>query len=264
MKQILVEEQPSQTLAKGLLILEAFSPKRRHWRVRELARELDLSPATVVRLVTTLQNSGYLEQDPVTQRYSLGPMVMRLGNLYAYHNPLTTLARKTFEKYTDKFDYNFYLGKLSRYQVIYMAALDGRGPIKVVVEPGGTTGLHSTALGKVLLAFQDESYIEEFLHSNHLIRYTPNSITDAERLWQQIEQIRQTGYALNNGEHFEDVGAVGAPVLNQSREVVAGVSLAYPRPMIQDGRIDPLSLVGLVKQIADDITMLFSEYSPQA
>ena len=257
----MLENQPSQTLAKGLTILEAFSTNRQHWGIRELARELDLSPATVTRLVTTLANNGYLEQDPNTQRYSLGPMVMKLGNLYAFHNPLSMMARKIFEKYAGIFEYNFYLGKLSRFQVIYLAALDGRGRIKVVVEQGGTTGLHSTALGKVLLAFHDDDFVNQFMASDHFVQYTANSITDPNKLWEQIRKIRTTGIAVNEGEHFDDVSAVGAPIYNQTGEVVAGISLAYPRLLVENGYMDPESLVPLIKRIAAEISDLYSENS---
>ncbi|MBE0689223.1 MAG: IclR family transcriptional regulator, partial [Anaerolineae bacterium] len=233
--------------------LEMFSLEHPHWGIRELARALDMNPATVSRLVTTLQFAGFLEQDSTTQRYSLGPAVVKLANRYVHQNPLPAYARKVFESFADRFEHNFYLGTLSGYQVIYLAVLDGRGRIKVVVEPGGTTGLHSTALGKVLLAFQPDAYVETFIEENRLNAHTQNSISSAKELWAQIHEIRECGIAINDGEHFEDIAAVAAPVFNRQGQVIAGVSLAYPRNLRTQST--PLEyLVPLVKEIAHLIT----------
>lgn len=253
-KRIVAEDQPSQTLAKGLQILEIFSPGKAQWGIREMARELDLNPTTVMRLVTTLQNAGYLEKDLSTQRYMLGPMLAKMGNLYAHHNPLPSIAQRVFEHYTDRFDYNFYLGVLKRFELVYLAVLDGRGPIQVVVEPGGSTSLHSTALGKVLLAAQDDDYIQEFLDANHLTAHTSRSIVNPEELWSQIRTIRKEGHGLNAGEQFDDVGAVGAPVYNHLGKVIAGISLAYPRHMLEGQRLNLDELIALVKEMAAEIS----------
>ena len=252
-KAITTENQPSQTLAKGLNILGAFSPQQLTWGIRELARELDMNPATVMRLVTTLESAGYLTQDAETQRYALGPVVMKLASLYQHHNPLPEFARRIFEDYSDRFEYNFYLGTLSGYQVIYLAVLDGRGRIKVVVETGGSTGLHTTALGKVLLAFQSDEFIQAFIKRSGLTPYNENSLTDPVLLWNQLREIRQTGLAINNGEHFEDIAAIAAPVFGRHGQIVAGVSLAYPRHLFPDPAAFQERLAPLLREIAERI-----------
>lgn len=247
------QTQPSQTLAKGLHILSAFSAQQPTWGIRELARELDMNPATVLRLVATLENAGYLVQDAETQRYALGPVVMKLASLYQHHNPLPEFVRRIFESYADQFEYNFYLGTLSGYQVIYLAVLDGRGRIKIMVETGGTTGLHSTALGKILLAFQSDDYIHAFIKRIGLTPYNANSITNPDMLWQQIRTIRATGIAVNNGEHFEDIAAIAAPIFGRHNQVIAGVSLAYPRQIFPDGEAYQERIKPLLLEIADQV-----------
>src|SRR5690606_37844068 len=141
------------TLAKGLQVLEAFSLDKPEWGVRELSRELGSNPASIHRIVTTLANSGYLEQDEESQRYRLGTRVLRLAGVYMRQNPISSVGRKVFEQYAGRFPYNFYLGKITKFKIIYMAALDGHGPLKVTMEPGGTVDVHNSAVGKVLLAF---------------------------------------------------------------------------------------------------------------
>lgn len=248
-----IEEQPSQTLAKAIVILEAFSVENSEWGIRELSRELNINPTSTYNFVRTLYNAGYLTQNPENQRYSLGPKVMKLAGVYTHYTPMLTIVTKVFEDYSDRFKYNFYLGTLIRYELVYLAVLDGRGPIKIVVDPGGTTALHSTALGKVLLAFQDEEYIHGFLDSGSLEAYTPRSITDPKILRDQLLEIREQGYAINDGEHFEDVGAVGVPIYDHSGQVTTGVSLAYPRYELIHQRINVHELIDLALEIAREI-----------
>ncbi len=244
---------PSSTVAKALLILENFTEENPEWGIRDLGRDLGINPATVYRLVATLHGAGYLEQDSDTQRYMLGPKILKLASLYTHLNPIPAVARQVFAQYADSFEYNFYLGRLNQFELIYMAVLDGRGPIKIVVEPGGSTSLHSTALGKVLLAYQSDSFVEEFVRNSSMHAFTRRSVTQPQQLREQLHQIRRDGFAINNGEHYDDVGAVGVPVLERLQPVRLGVSLAYPRHLVQRGRLQIDGLVELAQSIAADI-----------
>ena len=249
-----IKQQPNQTLAKALIILEAFTPDQPEWGIRELGRKLGINPASTYNLVRTFYNAGYLKQNPENQRYSLGLKIMKLAGVYARQNPLPATARKIFEDYSDRFKYNFYLGSLSGYEVVYLATLDGRGPIKIVIDAGATTTLHSTALGKVLLAFQKDEFIRGFLESSPLEAFTPRTITDQKALWDLVHDIRQKGYAINDGEHYEDIGAISVPVNDRFGKVTMGVSLTYPRYLFQNQRIDINELVALAREIAQEIS----------
>jgi DNA-binding IclR family transcriptional regulator len=257
-KKGFIEQSPNRTLARSLLILETIGEQKDDRGIRELSRDLGINPATVYRVVATLEQAGYLKQDPATQRYSLGAKVMKLASQYAHKNPLPNAAQAIFEKYKDQFEHNFYLGTLNNFEVVYLAVLDGRGPVKVVVDAGGTTALHSTALGKVLLASQDDEFIHAFLEQSQLDAYTSRSITDPRKLWEQIEEIRVREFAVNNGEHYEDVGAVGVPVADPNGSVQYGVSLAYPRHLINTQRLSIETLVQLAHKIAGEIALRVS------
>jgi IclR family KDG regulon transcriptional repressor len=126
--------------------------------------------------------------------------------------------------------------------------------VKVVVEPGGSTSLHSTALGKVLLAFQDDSYIEEFLNKAPLTAFTKRSITNPDQLRNHLKQIREQRYAVNQGEHYDAIGAVGVPIIEKTGQVNLGVSLAYPWQFIQEDSIYINRLASLAVEIAAEIS----------
>lgn len=251
-----IDEQPSQTLAKALLVLEAFTAEQPEWGIRELGRELGINPATIYRIVATYQSAGYLIQDPDTHRYTLGPRVMRLASLYTHINPLPEAARRVFERYSDAFEHNFYLGTLANNEMVYLAALDGRGPIKIVTEAGGSAALHTTALGKVLLAHQDDEFIRNYICTTGLPRLTPHTITDPASLWDALREVRRLGFALNVGEHYAEVGAVGVPVYEARGRVRLAISLAYPQHLVAEKRINTDDLIPLARQIAHEISQI--------
>lgn len=253
------EEQPNQTLAKALLILDAFSNEKKEWGIRDLGRKVGINPATVYRLVSTLHNAGYLEKNPATQTYSLGPSIMKLASLYSNQNPLPIIARKVFEKYADSFDHNFYLAQLHNFEVIYLAVLDGRGPIKIVTNPGGITNLHSTALGKVLLAYQSTEFINQYFNSKVLNPLTNHTIASRELLNKQLELVRQRGYAINEGEQYQDVGATSVPIIWPQKKVTLAVSVAYPAHLVKEEKLKYPELISLLNEMAQEIA---ERYNP--
>lgn len=255
------EKRPliNQSLLNGLQLLETYSSERKSWGIREWARELGVNPSSVSRLALTLRSCGYLEKNPSTNRYSLGPKVLRLAELYRDYNPLTNVAYKIFESYLDKFEYNFCFAALEEftYEVIYLTVLDGRGPVKVVSLPGEITPLHASALGKAILAFQSPDYIDRFFeNTNPLHKYTKNTITDESILRKQLEEIKINKCARNYGEFYEEIGAIGIPLFNSKGQVHHAVSLSYPIILVSEDRI--LEITSMVHEIAEEMQTRFA------
>lgn len=251
----MTDPQYSKVLVKALRILDNMCSSQSEVSIRGISRELGMDPATVHRFMRTFHALDYVEQNPISKRYTIGPTVMKLASAYSHHNPLPTIAKKVFESYSDRFEYNFYLGALYHSQVVYLAVLDGRGPIKVVVEPGATLDLHCTALGKTLLAFQEESYVREYLSTHNLQKHTPRTITQSEEFISHLRTVRENGYAINDGEYYNDVGAIGVPIYNQIGEVSMSVSLTYPRILLQEGRLHINEMVLLANEIVTAINL---------
>lgn len=250
-------QRHSKTLLTVIEILESFTLEHPTWGVRELARQLDRDPTSIHRLFATLKDRGYLEQEPKDRRYMLGPNVMRLARIYYQLNPLPAIAQKVFNKFNDRFNNSFYLISLTEnFRAIYLAVHEGTFPLKVIIAPGGITSLHSTVAGKVLLAYQGESYVEKFFESGPLARQTSSTITTRSMLKPELVKVRQMGYATNNGEHIEEIAAVAVPVFSQNRDVTSSVSLVFPKHLLHENQLDFETVAMIGKEVASEIMEL--------
>ena len=118
----------SLTVAKALKVLEAYQLDAPNQSMREIASQLQINPTSVFRIIRTFTEAGYLEQDPQSGRYRMGPKVLELAHTYSRQNPLASVANSVFAKYSSEFEYNFYLGVLNDYQVVYLAYLSSLLP----------------------------------------------------------------------------------------------------------------------------------------
>lgn len=244
----------NQSLARALSILDLFSDKNYSWGIRDIARVLNSNPATIYRSVKTMHEAGYLEKDLNTNRYLLSPKFLMMAEIYNRHNPIQVVAQNIFEIYSQKFLHNFYLGKLFNDKIMYIVIMEGKGPVKISATQGLSIDLYCSALGKALLARQEDQYIEDYLNSIELKAFTEKTITDPQLLWEEINNIRKTGYALNHGERYDTVGAISMPLNLKNQKSDMAVCMAYPQHMIHDKTLILEDLVIMIREISDEIS----------
>jgi DNA-binding IclR family transcriptional regulator len=195
--------------------------------VTELGRRLGVHKATASRLAATLAERGLLERDPGTERYRLGFGLIRLAGAAMAGLDLVSSARTTLEDLAERTHETVTIGVVSGDDVVSVDQVTGTRSIVSVSWVGKRTPLHTTSTGKVLLAFMPEEEREHRL-SVPLERATKRSITDANALRTQLEEIRRRGYAQTLEELEEGLNAVAAPVRQADGEVVAALSVSGP------------------------------------
>lgn len=247
-------ETGNQSLIRGLKILESYTSSKQSWGVRELGRTLDINAATTYRLIATLADRGYLEQNPDTQKYHLGPKVVQLAANYSMQNSLIEISLRIFAKYESQFPYNFYVGVMSPDDVTYIVVYESRGPLKITTEAGQSVSLYSSALGRLLLSKESDEFIEELLARKPIERITPLTVTNQKELMKQIRQIRKAGYAVNRGEIYEEIAAVATPITGFDGSIVAGLSLCFPLHYLDTKKLDLDEIIRLSQVIADEIS----------
>jgi IclR family pca regulon transcriptional regulator len=229
------EPRYSQSLERGLAILGCFTPARPVLGIADIADELGMSRSTTHRYVITLVALGYLEQG-ASRKYRLGLRVTDLGMSALNSTGLREHARPYLEELRQRSSYTTSLAVLDGPEILFVDRAPsfrrGRGRTAIDLQPGSRLPAYCTAMGKLLLANLPDSEQRELLAQMKLSKRGPNTITGKRALREELEQIREAGFAVNDQELAPELLAIAAPVRNEARDVVAGVNLAAPSSLI--------------------------------
>lgn len=242
-----------QSVERSLTILGQFSPTEPVLGITELSRRLHLSKSIVYRSVRTMVSAGFLERDRVQpQQYRIGLRAFEVGSLYLRHNDLYDAAIVPMRELAARTHYNVYLGVLHQDHVVYVATVDGGGPIQVRVTVGSRAFAHATAMGKVLLAALAPEDVTRVLGAGPLRKVTDTTTTSVERLRTELARVRAQGHAANRGESYREVGSVAAPIRDRSGAVVAAVSTGFPLDLTSEKQVQQMKTATI--DCADEIS----------
>lgn len=219
----------SQSLERGLAILCCFAPGRPRLGIAELAGELEMSRSTVHRYAITLVALGYLEQDS-SRKYRLGLRVTDLGMSALSSTGLHEHAHPHLQELCQRTGYTTSLAVLAGREILYVDRVRSfrrdESEHELELRPGSRLPAYCTAKGKILLAHRPGPAQRELLAGRKLAKRTANTITGKEALHVELLQVLEEGFAVNDQELAPGLHAIAVPVRNESREVVAAVSLA--------------------------------------
>jgi IclR family pca regulon transcriptional regulator len=197
--------------------------------IADIADDLGMSRSTTHRYVITLVALGYLEQG-ASRKYRLGLRVTDLGMSALNSTGLREHARPYLEELRQRTSYTTSLGVLDGAEVLYVDRAPsfrrGRSATGLDLQPGSRLPAYCTAMGKLLLANLPDGEQRELLGEIKPAKRGPNTITAKRALRDELEQIRDAGFAVNDQELAKGLIAIAAPVRNEAREVVAAVNLA--------------------------------------
>ena len=226
----------SQSLERGLAILSSFNSDRPLIGVSELSRDLDLSRSTAHRYIATLAQLGYLQQDPDSKRYRLGPRVLDLGFSAINSMDLREISAPHLRQLSDETGYTVNLAILDDVDVVYIercrTARPGQRDIDLNLHVGARLPAYCTAMGKAILAFLPEDRLAEIMEQIDFAPRGPNTLTDPGAFLEELERIRASGIAVNDEELAYGLRSIAAPIHSQSDEVVAALNLAVHRTMV--------------------------------
>lgn len=230
-----------QTLERGLRLLSCFNDHRPELGVTELANLMGLPKTIVYRLIATLEDAGFLTQNPDNKKYRLGLKVFELGVVAASQMELRQVARPIMEQLADDTGETVNLTVLDpKHRTgICIETVESTQHIKLTTRIGNVGPLYRGASRKILLAYLDDEERGRYLTPDVVGK--PLSENDLRTLDESLAQIRRQGYALSVGEVDEDAFAISAPVYNASGEVVAGLTVSGPVFRTDQSRLDRLT-----------------------
>ncbi len=216
-----------QSVERAIGVLELLAGEAGELGVTQVGRALGVHKATAFRLLATLEEHGLVEQNPETERYRLGPGLLRLAGAAASGMDLVRQARPVLERLADETRETVNLAVLAGDRVVNIDQVTAPGVIVAVNWVGTPTPLHSTANGKVFLAALPSSELDRLLAAP-LERSTPRTVVDPDALRAELEAVRRDGFARTEEELEVGLNAIAAPVRGAAGDVVATVSVAGP------------------------------------
>lgn len=215
-------------LHKGLQILSCFGPRRESLSAREIAESLAVPPSTVYRYLDTLIEDGFLIKNRDTGAYRLGFMLLHLGNQVSQSVGFLEIIKPHLSDLSRSLDETVMLMVRSGERVVCVDMKETSKPIRLNMKIGTVIPLYAGASSKVLLAFQPEGFIRDYLKKATLRRVAPNTIISKEKLRADLIKIRRQGFAVAEQEVSPGVFGVAAPVFEASGAIVASFVLAGP------------------------------------
>lgn len=195
--------------------------------VSELARALELPKSSVQRTLQTLHSAGWIQPIGVeVKRWGLTTHMLRIGQRAAGELDLRNVAVPVMEELRSATQETVHLAVPEQDNVIVIERLDSPQSVRTFIPLGMAAPIAASANGKAILAARTRDEVRDLLERG-LSAYTPTTVTDAEALLAQLEEIRRRGYATNEEEWREDVAAVAAAISAGGRPI-AGISVSTP------------------------------------
>lgn len=221
-----IKKSQSQSSDKLLLILETISKNRLPVRLQDLAEKVGMTQSSVLRYLKALLSANYIYQEETTGRYALTWKICSLGeNL---NSPLG--MRNTVSPFINRLAAALDLGAClvvnQLNQCMYLDCVDiSLSPDRTLQYIGKRAPLHVTSSGKILLSSFSEAQLDEYIAACGLVKYTDNTITDRERLLEELAKIRESGYAIDDEECEKGLKCFSMPLRSYSGAIVAAISV---------------------------------------
>ena len=243
----------NQSVEKAIQIIEMMAREGGPMRLQDVAAKCGMPASTVLRMLNTLLVYGYVNQDPLTQRYSLSLKFAQLGSRICAQVSLRDVAHPYLRELSQRCHEASCLACEEEMEVVYTDVVDGPDSmLKIMQRIGKRAPMHSTGVGKLLLLNYTPKQLSEFVSVKGLPGLTPNTLVTKEALVAKLDEIRRQGYALDDEECELGARCVAAPVRDYSGRIVAGISVSGPISRMSMERIAVIAPV--VQEIAAKIS----------
>lgn len=216
-----------QPVSKALRVLVHVAEQGHGVPLAEVAAELRLPKTTVFRYLQTLSEAGFLHHDRGLDQYSLGHRFRALARVDTGLQLLRDRARVEMEELRRTFNETINLAILVDGHVVYIDMVESGHALRMQTRIGDRDPVHSTALGKAMLAFMPQAECAALIRRSLRAR-TARTVTDHPSLLRQIAKARRLGYATETGENEDGAMCIGAAILDAAQRPLAAMSLSAP------------------------------------
>ncbi|MFC4584591.1 IclR family transcriptional regulator [Sphaerisporangium corydalis] len=227
------------SIDKALAVLEAIAE---HHRVTDIAAATGVSKSTVHRILQSLVEWGFARADGAGG-YEPGPRILTLaGRVMSRFDP-SRQASAALRALHERTGYTTHFGIRSGDEAVYVDKLEGRRPYQMPSRVGMSLRLHSTAIGKAILAELGDDEVRLIAARTGLTRLTPATLTGVDDLLAHLGKVRALGYAMDDEENEPGIRCVGAAVFDHTGGVLGGISISSLAMDMEPGALQDLAPV---------------------
>lgn len=219
---------------RALQLLLIMARRAEPQGVTELSKILQVQKSTVHSLLQTLKQRGFVAQK-ADGKYTLGVTLMRLGEICSLRLDLKAEARPFMQELAAETGEIALLAVLAGDELVIIDTVEPARPFLVFPKFDFSLAIHSTAVGKVLLAYAPEEVKQRIL-ARPLQRYTPYTIVGKRAMEEELARVRRNGYAIGCNETIDGITCIAVPIFGSGGEVLAALSVSSASSVLVSGR----------------------------
>jgi DNA-binding IclR family transcriptional regulator len=240
----------STTALRAFSVLETVARDSAPLSAAEISRRIGLDRVTCYRMLKTIEEAGYLVRDTETKTFRMSRRVVSLAKHLLAEDEDRLLVSQTLKRISAESAETAHYSELDRDSAILTQRSRGTQLVAVDFQIGERSALHTTSVGKAILAFQPPDFIKAYL-KKPLLQKTPYTITEPAALERELEMVRATGIAYDHYELALGMKCVAVPTWETNGTVRAGISISGP-----DSRFTEAKLKDLGRLLATEADML--------
>jgi IclR family pca regulon transcriptional regulator len=235
---ILAEHDPELIagFAKGLAVIEVFDEQNQKLTISQVSERIGLERATARRCLLTLTRLGYAEYDG--KFFTLTPRMLRLGYAFLSSTPFISIVQPFLEELSQKTGESCAVAKLDGTEIVYLARASNQSRIMTVSRNvGGRLPAYGASLARVILASWPADDARALLESAPRPKLTANTIVGIEELMDELAQVRQQGYSINDQETAIGLRSIAVPLVNGTGKVIAGLNIGVQTDQVSTDKM---------------------------
>jgi IclR family acetate operon transcriptional repressor len=238
-------------------LLELIASKDRLFTLQGLVEETGMAKPTLHRMLQQLEGAGLLIRENNGRHYGIGARLRRMAESLllndSHHGARHAVLRDLVEELGESCN----LTTLSGNEIVYLDRVETPEPLRFTLHPGSRVPAHCSASGKLILAQLAPAQRRRLLEAAPLRRYTPNTVTDVDRIEEELRQVRRDGYAIDAEEFLP--GLVCAAVLVPSASGISNLGIAVQAPVMRLTPDKALRLLPALRRAANAIGEIEAE-----
>jgi IclR family transcriptional regulator, acetate operon repressor len=255
------EQTTVQALDRGLAILRTLAATE-GLSLTALAEASAQSPATVYRVLATLEAHGFVETDPARQLWFIGAEAFRVGSAFISRSSLVERGRPVLRDLMVLTGETANLAIADREEVVFVSQVETHEPIRAFFRPGTRSAFHASGIGKAMMAHYAPGRAAAILKARGMARFTARTFTEPEQLADELRAIRARGWAMDDEEHTAGMRCIAAPIFDINGEPTGGLSISGPAGRVTRERAAAFGPA--VREAADRLTAAIGGHRPPA